>query len=83
MPLLNNYNDDISFKESFILLYNLYTKYKYEIYLPIYNFLRAKQMNLITEDELYIDISNAHQNNYLQNSINYLLYLKTIFDFSF
>ena len=31
MPLLNNYNDDISFKESFILLYNLYTKYKYEI----------------------------------------------------
>lgn len=56
MPLLNNYNDDISFKESFILLYNLYTKYKYEIYLPIYNFLRAKQMNLIAEDELYIDI---------------------------
>lgn len=56
IPLLNNYNDDISFKESFILLYNLYTKYKYEIYLPIYNFLRAKQMNLIAEDELYIDI---------------------------
>lgn len=56
MPLLNNYNDDISFKESFILLYNLYTKYKYEIYLPIYNFLRAKQINLIAEDELYIDI---------------------------
>lgn len=56
LPLLNYYYDDESFCESFSLLYELYTVYQYKIYVPIYNFLRAKYMQLIPEDELYIDI---------------------------
>lgn len=55
-PLLLHYENDLDFSESFILLYNLYTKYQYQIYLPIYNFLRARYLNIIALDELYIDI---------------------------
>ncbi len=70
-PLLANYENDDEFRDSFSLLYNLYTQYKYEIYLPIYNFLRANYLNMIAIDELYIDIFQRN-NGYLESKLQQL-----------
>ena len=55
-----------------------------KFYLPIYNFLRAKQINLIAEDELYIDIFQRSSEQ-LSSKLNQLssLFEENFFDFSF